>query len=209
MTFEEFISLMERHPDGVVLLEGRRTIPDHDARLAVQLAGMLARRFPKARFRSGNADGSDQAFSDGVARVDASRLQVVAPYASHRKSARYPDALYESPETLSGVHADEIAYKTAAASPQNERLIAQRGRKGAPGAKAAYLIRDTMKVAGHSKEFPKPVCALFYVDLNDPMEGGTGHTIRVCQREGVPVVYQDSWRDWAGELWAEPDREVG
>lgn len=199
MTFSEFSALLETQPDGVVLLEGRRTIPDCDARLAVELAGMLARRFPRARFRSGNADGSDQAFSEGVARVDASRLQIVAPYASHRKSARYPDAIYDSPETLSGVHADEIAYKTAAASPKNERLIARRDREGASGAKAAYLIRDTMKVTGHSEEFSKPVCALFYVDLNNPMEGGTGHTIRVCRQEGVPHAFQDSWRAWLGE----------
>lgn len=40
-------------------------------------------------------------------------------------------------------------------------------------AKAAYLIRDTMKVVGHSDAFTKPICALFYVDLENPMEGRT------------------------------------
>ncbi len=30
----------------------------------------------------------------------------------------------------------------------------------------------------------------------DPMKGGTGHTIRVCQRPGVPVVFQDEWMKW-------------
>lgn len=42
-----------------------------------------------------------------------------------------------------------------------------------------------MKVVGHSDEFPKPLCALFYVDPDDPMAGGTGHTIRVCRQEGA------------------------
>jgi hypothetical protein len=34
------------------------------------------------------------------------------------------------------------------------------------------------------------------VNLADPMEGGTGHTIRVCQQEGLPVIYQDEWSAW-------------
>ena len=44
-----------------------------------------------------------------------------------------------------------------------------------------------MKVTGHSEQFPKPICGLFYVDLEDPMAGGTGHTIRVCRQERVPL----------------------
>jgi hypothetical protein len=53
-----------------------------------------------------------------------------------------------------------------------------------------------MKVIGHCDAFPKPICALFYVDLEDPLAGGTGHTIRVCQQEGVPYAFQDSWTLW-------------
>ena len=63
-------------------------------------------------------------------------------------------------------------------------------------AKAKYLIRDTMKVIGVSEEIPKPIFALFYVDLDDPISGGTGHTIRVCQMENVPFAFQDSWGSW-------------
>jgi len=116
--------------------------------------------------------------------------------ASHRKSARYAHAVYDSPESLSSVQEDEVVYKTAAASPKNKGLIGKRDRKGALAAKAAYLIRDTMKVTGHSALFTKPACALFHVDLNDPFAGGTGHTIRVCQQEGVPFAFQDCWQQW-------------
>ena len=196
MTFSEFSSLVTDNPEGVVLLEGRRAIPDNAATQAEGLARSLALRFPKLRFRSGNAEGSDEVFSRGVAAVDSSRLQVIAPYATHRKRVRYADALYDSPDSLSRVKEDEIAYKTDAASPKNKNIISQRGQKGSLAAKAAYLLRDTMKVTGHSEAFPKPICALFYVSADDPLAGGTGHTIRVCQQEGVPYAFQDSWAQW-------------
>jgi len=196
MTFSEFTSLVAQNPKGVVLLEGRRAIPEADALEAQRLARSLAIRFPELRFRSGNAEGADQAFSAGIASVDPRRLQVVAPYASHRKSARHADAIYDSPDSLSRVQEDEVVYKTASASPKAKGLIAKRGHKGALGAKAAYLIRDTMKVIGHCDAFPKPICAIFYVNLDDPLAGGTGHTIRVCQQEGVPYARQDSWATW-------------
>jgi hypothetical protein len=199
MTFSEFKQLIASQPDGVVLLEGRRSISPEDYERARILARQLALQFPRLRFRSGNAEGSDQAFSEGVAEVDASRLQVVAPYATHRKAARYADALYDSPASMSKVQLDEVAYKTINATPGNVRLIEKRDTQGRLAAKAAYLIRDTMKVVGHSEAFAKPVCALFYVRPEEPMEGGTGHTIRVCQQEGVPVAYQDSWSEWIGE----------
>jgi len=199
MTLSEFTTIVQSQPDGVVLLEGRRAIPASDYMNATRLARSLALRFPRLRFRSGNAEGSDQAFSEGVAQVDASRLQVVAPYASHRKSVRYTDAIYDSPNSLSRVQEDELAYKTIKATPKNRGLIDKRATKGPLAAKAAYLIRDTMKVTGHSEDFTKPICALFYVDIDDPMAGGTGHTIRVCKQEGVLVAFQDSWIGWIEE----------
>ncbi len=101
MTFPEFILVVEADPAGVVLLEGRRGITEADAVKARDTARRLALRFPLLRFRSGNAKGSDEAFATGVADADASRLQLVLPYASHRKKARIPEASYDSPESLS------------------------------------------------------------------------------------------------------------
>ena len=196
MIFSDFNRLIAGQPDGVVLLEGRREIPPADYRLATELARHLATKFPQLRFRSGNAEGSDQAFSEGVAQVDAGRLQIVAPYDTHRKNVRYSDALYDSPASMSKVQEDEVAYKTINATPKNKGLIEKRSTKGRLAAKAVYLIRDTMKVVGHSEVFTRPLCALFFVKLEDPMEGGTGHTIRVCRQEGMPVVFQDTWKQW-------------
>lgn len=196
MTLEAFRHLVSSSPGPVVLLEGRRDIPPRDAEAARRLGACLAREFPALRFRSGNAAGSDASFSAGVAEVDSTRLQVVAPYAAHRREVRYDGATYDSPESLSKIQEAAMADTTAAATPRNKALIAKRAGHARLAAKAAYLIRDTMKVVGFSDEFNRPVAALFYIDTAAPEAGGTGHTIRVCRREGVPVAFQDSWSSW-------------
>ena len=196
MNFLDFEKLVVGAPNAVVLLEGRRGISEAEALAARDFGELLARRFPVLRFRSGNAEGADQAFADGVARVDARRLQIVAPYDSHRRKSRNPAVVYSSPQDLSSEQVDAVIRRTAAASPKAERLLHRWKDGGALAAKATYLLRDTMKVLGHSEEFPKPVCGLFFIDPSDPMAGGTGHTIRVCQQESVPVVFQNDWLGW-------------
>ena len=195
MTLSEFRSLAIGD-SPVVLLEGRRAILPSEAAAARALGARLARECVRLRFRSGNAEGSDEAFSAGVAEVDASRLQVIAPYASHRRKVRYADAVYSSPESLSTVEEAAITEATVAATPRNANVVYKRTGSPKLAAKAAYLLRDTMKVLGHSGEFGPPVCGLFYVDLSDPEAGGTGHTIRVCRQHGIPIAFQDSWRHW-------------
>lgn len=196
MNIQVFEHIVLGSPNAVVLLEGRRGISEADTMAARDFGEFLARRFPALRFRSGNAEGADQAFSDGVARVDAGRLQIVAPYASHRKKSRNPAVAFSSPDDLSPEQVAEVIKKTAAASPKVERLLSRWKDGGALAAKATYLLRDSMKVLGHSEEFPKPVCGIFFIDPSDPMAGGTGHTIRVCQQESVPVVFQNDWLGW-------------
>ncbi|MFZ4396203.1 MAG: hypothetical protein ACOYOU_11325 [Kiritimatiellia bacterium] len=72
-----------------------------------------------------------------------------------------------------------------------------RGSKGALGAKAAYLLRDTLKVIGTPDLGLAPATVgIFYANEADPLAGGTGHTIRVCRERGVPVVLQTVWRKW-------------
>lgn len=177
-------------------MEGRRAIPEREAAEARGLAARLAREFVCLRFCSGNAEGSDEAFSAGVAEVDVSRLQVIAPYRSHRKRVRYTGALYSSPESLSTLQEAEITAATVAATPRNANVVYKRTGSPKLAAKADDLIRDTMKVLGHAKEFVPPVCGLCYVDLSDPEAGGTSHTIRVCRQHGIPVAFQVSWRHW-------------
>lgn len=199
MTYAEFSSLVAHQPDGVVLLEGRRSISERDAVHAEGLARMLAVRFPRLRFRTGNALGADEAFSKGVVSKDATRLQVILPYAGHRRGARRPGVVYASLDALAGDYEEQLAAKTIAASGKYRSLIEQRTRGAALAAKAAYLMRDTLKAVGWGAEFPRPVCACFYVDAHDPEAGGTGHTIRACRLEAVPVVCQAAWQKWGAE----------
>ena len=196
LTFEMLAALITAVDNPVILLEGRRSIPADDYEQASAAARFLAATFPQARFRSGNATGSDEAFSKGVAAVDPARLQVVAPYRNHRNNARFEGATYQYPDALTLGQKEQIVAKTIFASPKYSALMGLSGKTGSLAAKADYLLRDTMKVVGFSEEFPKVTAALFYVDPCYPMSGGTGHTIRVCQKEGVPVVFQHEWAKW-------------
>ena len=183
-------------PFATILLEGRRSIPPEMAEFAGKLGALLATKYPTLRFRSGNAQGSDEAFSLGVASVDPTRLEIIAPYESHRAKSRIGNAIYGSPESLSPEEKEALVAHSIKASPKNKGLFEKALRSKALSAKADYLLRDTMKVIGYGTALRPPVLALFYVDLKDPMEGGTGHTIRVCQNQGIPVAFQDSWQDW-------------
>ena len=196
LTFETLAALITAVDNPVILLEGRRSIPADDYEQASAAARFLAAIFPKARFRSGNATGSDEAFSKGVAAIDPGRLQVVAPYRSHRNNARIEGATYQYPDALTLGQKEHMVAKTIFASPKYSALMGLSGKTGSLAAKADYLLRDTMKVVGFSEEFPKVTAALFYVDPCYPMSGGTGHTIRVCQKEGVPMVFQHEWAKW-------------
>lgn len=211
MEFSHFTSLIESTVDPVVLIEGRRSIPDEAKYSARSLSSSLARRFPHLRFRSGNATGSDEAFSSGVLDVAPERMEIIAPYASHRAKNRNPLARYESPESLSPDELLHVQALTAEATPANRGLMKCYGRGGRAGAQAACLIRDTMKVTGFrgladpmSCALHPPVAALFWVDPADPDAGGTGHTIRVCRIRGIPVMFQNEWQQWLGKTRTEP-----
>jgi len=77
------------------------------------------------------------------------------------------------------------------------------GKGGRADAQAACLIRDTLKVAGMPDTsstarhaLPAPLAALFWIAPADPEAGGTGHTIRACRLQCVPVVFQSHWEPW-------------
>ena len=65
--------------------------------------------------------------------------------------------------------------------------------------KAAYILRDTVKVIG-TTEIPGIRVGIFYEDLENPGQGGTGHTINVCQSNGIPVIDQGTWKHWLEAL---------
>lgn len=196
MTYDDFSTNVSSRPAPVILIEGKRNIPTEYAEKAMQLTEKLAKEFPALIFRSGNAEGADQAFTEGVKRIYPSRIQIIAPYRGHRKKEMITGAKYLYPEDLSIIEEDEVIYQTIQATPKNESMIRNRQKNSTLAAKSKYLVRDTMKVVGYTEAFTKPAAAIFYVNLDDIESGGTGHTIRVCRNYNIPCIFQNEWEKW-------------
>ena len=194
MKFCEFIERFDC-PGSVVLLEGKRTVAESDRPRLEALGFLLARRTRHILFRSGNASGADHWFSRGVTGVDPKRLQVITPYAGHRRKDN------RAGETIS---LDRIDLADEPELIAQSRLHGKTsglidpylaGERNAVTIKAAYILRDTVKVLG-TKDVMPAACALFYDDPQAPRRGGTGHTMAVCERNAVPVLDQRCWFQW-------------
>lgn len=197
MTFDEFHLIARTNARPVILVEGTRDLPERDAETLAAFSAWLAGAYPHAVFRTGNADGADSAFARGVARVDPSRLEYVLPYGGHRQKALAAESHAVPLTDLPRVEEERAAYHTAQASPEYGSLLAKRGTVPKLRAKSRYLLRDTLKVVGsESAALETAAAGIFYINRADPMKGGTGHTIRVCRKHGVPVAYQDEWMRW-------------
>lgn len=198
MNYGTFCDLVEESEQPVVLVEGTRNLPSSDVDVLVNFAARLASLYPHMLFRTGNAKGADEAFAKGVKAVDPSRLQYVLPYARHRQKEIDATSLQVAFTDMPDAVEDRIARYTAQSSPHYGDLVANRHAGPQREAKARYLLRDTMKVVGVAEIALHPAtAAIFYVNPEDPMKGGTGHTIRVCQKQKVPVAFQDEWMHWS------------
>lgn len=201
MTYEEFSGLLATRPDPIILLEGTRDLPEGRAAVLTRMAIHLAKAFPHARFRTGNATGSDSAFAEGVAQVDAARLEFVLPYDGHRSRYRPAESAASSLDGLSSDRVRDLTSATLDASPKYGSMVREypEGIRDPRRRSAAQLIlRDTLKVTGNGTDTADiPVAGLFHVNEEDPDKGGTGHTMRVCRAQGVPVIPQSAWMGWA------------
>ena len=110
MTFEEFINQYDQ--DGsIILVEGKRNVLESDKIKLIELGKLLASKSSKMIFRSGNADGADQYFSEGVSSVDKTRMQVITPYSGHRKKT---NQAYETIalDTINLAHEPDVVYQS-------------------------------------------------------------------------------------------------
>jgi hypothetical protein len=194
VTLKEFIALFD-YEEVIVLLEGKRNVADADIEKLTALGKLLASKTKKMSFRSGNADGADHYFSIGIASVDKERLQVITPYTGHRQKT---NQAYEtiSLDDINLAAESEVVYQSKS-NKKTEKLIDQyvSGIKNKYSIKAAYIIRDTIKAIGTADIKPASV-GLFYDDLENPMTGGTGHTMKICMQNNIPVIDQREWFDW-------------
>jgi hypothetical protein len=197
MTLKEFIQMVDKD-NSIVLLEGKRNVKVADKEKLTALGRLLASRTTKMIFRSGNAEGSDQLFSDGVTEIDNKRLQVITPYSGHRQKTNHAyDTI--SLDDINIAAEQEVVYHSKS-NKKTEKLIDQfvSGNKNRYTIKAAYIIRDTIKAIG-TNEIKPATFGIFYDDLDNPMSGGTGHTMNVCEQNNIPLIDQKVWFKWLTE----------
>jgi len=197
MTLNDFISNFDTE-NAIVLLEGKRSVLIKDQHKLFSLGKLLATRTSKMIFRSGNAEGSDQFFTDGVTAIDNKRLQVIVPYSGHRQKTN------KAYNTISlddiKIASDREVVMQSKNNKKTEKLIDQfvSGDKNKFTIKAAYIIRDTIKAIGTNEILPASF-GIFYDDLENPMTGGTGHTMNVCIQNNIPLIDQKVWFNWLHE----------
>lgn len=194
MTLKEFIAQYDTE-GTIVLLEGKRNVLEHDRKKLTALGRLLASKTKRMTFRSGNADGSDQLFSNGITGVNNKRLQVITPYSGHRQ--KFNNAFETMPLDQIDLAADsEVVYQSKSNKTMG-KMVEQfmNGNKNSYSIKAAYIIRDTIKAIGTEKIKPATF-GIFYDDLTNPFSGGTGHTMNVCKNNGILLIDQRTWFKW-------------
>lgn len=198
MTFEEFVSIYDK-PGTYVLPEGKRKMRESDVKYLKRLGILLAIQTQHILFRSGNAEGTDELFAEGVATVDPARMELMLPYTGHRKKQAkqmkaYAMDVYDLQQMEELIALTQMHAKL--------RYLVQDymdGKKNAQTMKGAYILRDTAKVIGVGY-MPPASFTLFYDDKADPMKGGTGHAMQVCNKKNVPWLDQSVRMQWLKEL---------
>lgn len=194
MTLMQFLEQYD-HDDTIVLLEGKRDVLDADKEMLKALGLLLASKTKKMIFRSGNAEGADQYFSDGVTSLNPKRLQVIVPYSGHRqKTNNAYDTI--SLDNINIISEPLVLYQSKNNKKTNNLIDKYAsGEKNRFTIKAAYIIRDTIKAIGTSQIKPATF-GIFYDDLNNPKTGGTGHTMNICEQNMIPIIDQNTWFNW-------------
>lgn len=199
ITLEKFIRLFDKE-GMVILLEGKRKVLESDKERLVSIARLLAVNTKHCIFRSGNADGADKYFKEGVLAVDPKRFQAIVPFNDHMKSVKEVPGLYEriSLDDINFANESSILYESKRNKKQKGLVESfEKGIHPKNAIKGAYIVRDTLKVTGAPSQGISPASfGIFYDDLRDPKTGGTGHTMVVCDNQLVPYVDQRVWGKW-------------
>jgi hypothetical protein len=199
MTLEKFIKLFDKE-GMVVLLEGKQTVLKSDETRLVEIARLLTANTKNVVFRSGNADGADEFFKQGVMSVDPKRFQAIVPFNNHKKSVKEEPGLYQriSLESINLLNEPNILYASKKNKKQKGLIESfENGLHPRNAILGAYIVRDTLKVTGAPSQGILPASfGIFYDDLRNPKSGGTGHTMMMCESQLVPYVDQKVWGKW-------------
>lgn len=193
--FQEYVKHLNKK-NSIVLIEGKRKLKEEDKISILKLGKQLAEDFPDIIFRTGNAKGADELFAQGVSNISPERLEFILPYKTHKKGNRIDKAKYYSLDEIK--ISEEIINLTKEISVKNRKIVDLylSGARNRFTMKAPYLLRDTLKVIGIDPIISKADFGIFYDDPESPLTGGTGYTIRVCQKNNIPVVTQEIWTNW-------------
>lgn len=193
MTLDKFCS---QNQTSIILLEGKRNVKPEDKEKLTAIGKLLATHLPNAIFRSGNADGTDYFFAQGVANVNPKQLEVITPYTNHRSKYNVAGTTYALDE-VNLVNEPEVIHYSKNHKPTKSLVDKYlEGKKDQYAIKAAYILRDTIKVLGTNSGIKPITFALFYEDLENPMQGGTGHTQRVCLENNITFINQTTYFEW-------------
>jgi hypothetical protein len=202
MNLDEFILLVNnlKH-QPIILLEGKRKVKDGDLDKLVEIGRILAQRLPHAIFRSGNAEGSDLAFTTGVCEIDPVRMQNILPTPQSRKKYIIQGTDTHHLGQVNEPHVEYLIQESQKASPKLHGMLEyfekNKENSNRSTASSKYILRDTMKVIGDQENgLAKADFALFYVDEDDIYSGGTGHTLKVCEMHQIQAFTQNVWFGW-------------
>ena len=195
LSLVDFIRLLDEE-NSIVLLVGKRDVMEADKPELVRLGEVLTQKTNNIIFRSGNADGADQLFSEGVIKINSKKLQVITPYSGHKIANN--NAYQTIPlDSINLAQEPDVVY-TAQKNREVKGLVVEymKGADKRLKSKGAYILRDTVMVTGTKAGILPAYFAIFYDDLKKPQQGGTGHTMLMCKEKNVHFIDQRTWMKW-------------
>ena len=191
---DSLLQCLHASASPVILLEGTRELPGPEYAVLERLETQLLPAFPHATFRSENAVGSDTVFAGAISRLDLARVQLVSPHAGMGRARRPVGATVVSLDAL----LEDDLYSLAAHLRQIGRdpgrladyyLSGPEARKTRAGNQSVCLLRDALMVTGSPSAGLAPASlGIFRTHSYKPESGGTGFTIEVGGRTGIPAI---------------------
>ena len=191
MKKNNFWNLFTDNTEKVILLEGARLIKLEEHSQLKNIGSCLRQSLSQCVFRSGNAIGSDAAFTTGVMEIASTRIEIIVPYSTHRLKEIPHNAKVLSLSELDSYELSEIKKISCKANPDRAQLVKLYSpvSKSTLSIKASYLLRDVLKLTGLPSSNFKPTFVAIFHTKPQTVTGGTFHTMKVCKYLGIPQFH--------------------
>jgi hypothetical protein len=193
MDLKASLDILKNLENPNIMVIGKRKVNAEDTSAIVTFGRHLAETLPHATFRTGNAPGADRLFMQGITEVDSSRLTLFIPFDSHAKPKQDIEIL--SLEQLD-LENDPQIITAARTNPKTAHHVDPylKGKRDRFTMKISYIFRDVWMVLGsETLPIPKADAVFFYDDLENPLEGGTGFTVKLAMRHQILCRNQLHW----------------